>query len=677
MYSRVLIFFSLVCFFAGNTFGVRASDKTVVMDGVSSSVSSSVSASGVSPAAKDSTIFDRIKTLVVNGSRVPLLLGQSARMVTVLDSVAIASFHPKSVNDILKYVLGVDVRQRGVAGMQTDISVRGGTFDQIAILLNGINISDPQTGHNAAEFPVRPEDIERIEILEGPSSRVYGTSSLVGAINVVTRQESTSNLSGSVSGGSYGTFDGGARLNLVKGNMRNSLSFWAARSDGYSRTSGGKLNSDYQALKAFWQGGVSSDKADVSWQAGTSVKNYGSNTFYSAKYDDQFEHVFKLYTAIQAESKGTLHLKPQLYWNQTQDRFELFRGAPEKYPFNYHRTNVLGLNLGSWIDWKLGKTAFGGEMRNEDIISTNLGESLSKKRGEHYVKGLNRTNISFYLEHDLVTERFTASAGIIAVENTGNEEGFGFYPGADLSYKFARSLKAYASWNTSYRMPTFTELYYSVGGHQADKNLKAEKMQSLEFGLKYLRSGIKAMTNIYWHHGTDMIDWIKETAASDWTSVNHTEVNTIGEEVLFEVSLPTLLLNNDFPLRMLSVGYSHIDQDKDLEKGMESRYAMEYLHHKFIARAGFKIAGRLDADFSWRWLDREGSYEKYVSKAATGEIVGYKPYSVLDAKLSWNGKAYTIFLEADNLLDKTYYDLGNIPQPGFWFRLGATFRIGL
>ncbi|MBQ7222943.1 MAG: TonB-dependent receptor, partial [Bacteroidales bacterium] len=115
-----------------------------------------------------------LDSIAVTGSRIPLSLGQSARIVTVMDSVKIAAMPAMSVNDLLKFAVAVDVRQRGVMGMQTDISIRSGTCDQIAILLNGINISDPQTGHNAGDFPVDISEIERIEILEGPAARAYG-----------------------------------------------------------------------------------------------------------------------------------------------------------------------------------------------------------------------------------------------------------------------------------------------------------------------------------------------------------------------------------------------------------------------------------------------------------------------------------------------------------------------
>ena len=122
----------------------------------------------------------------VTGSRAPLATSQAARMVTVLSREDIAQAPVQSVNDLLKYAVGVDVRQRGALGSQTDVSIRGGTQEQITVLLNGINIGDPQTGHNTFDFPFQLEDIVRIEVLEVPAGRVYGTSSLVGAINIVT-----------------------------------------------------------------------------------------------------------------------------------------------------------------------------------------------------------------------------------------------------------------------------------------------------------------------------------------------------------------------------------------------------------------------------------------------------------------------------------------------------------
>lgn len=624
---------------------------------------------------------DELAEVTVSGTRAPLTIHQSARMVTVLDTMLIRSAPVQSVNDLLKYAVGVDVRQRGAMGIQTDIGIRGGTFDQIAILLNGINISDPQTGHLAMDLPVDLSEVERIEILEGPAGRVYGTSSLVGAVNIVTKTAPGAEIR--LDGGAWATFGGGIRAGLERGRWRNQLSASYGRSDGFSRNAAGGLNADFSMVKAFYQGGWSGPQADLRWHLGLSGKDYGANTFYSARFDDQFEHGLKTFAAFSAETKGRVHFRPSLYWNRSADRFELFRGDASAVPFNHHLTDVLGLNLGGWFDWRAGRTAFGAELRNEGVVSTTLGETLARPRpvrgtDRSYTQGLNRSHISFFLEHNVVLRRFTGSAGLALVRNTGNGMPFRVYPGADLSVRVGDHWKLYASANSSLRMPTFTELYYSVGGHAADKNLQPERMQAYELGVKYLRPGISAVASVYHHRGTDMIDWIRDLSQGDdalWVSVNHTRINSTGEELSLRLTPALLLGRPEFFLRSLQLGYSHISQDKELSEQLQSAYALEYLRNKAVAQADFRLAGPLSLNVSWRWQDRVGNYEDFSSGDGTGIARSYAPYSVLDARLTWEHPHRSIFLEGNNLLDTVYYDHGNIPQPGFWFRIGATFRI--
>ena len=620
-----------------------------------------------------------LEEVEVTGSRVPLTVSQAARIVTVLDREAIAAAPVQSINDLLKYAAGVDVRQRGDMGVQTDISIRGGTFDQITILLNGINICDPQTGHNATDFPVELSEIERIEVLEGPAGRVYGTSSLVGAINIVTRTAKDSGAEVFADGGSYGYFKGGAMVSHVKNGLSNQVSGSYSRSDGFSRSKAGNLNADFKYARLFYQGRYENDQVDVRWHAGFTNKDYGANTFYSTLSDEQFEHVRKYYTAVQAETKGNVyHFKPSVYWNRSDDRFEFYRGMPEKSPFNYHQTDVYGVNLNNYIQTFLGKTAFGAEFRNEGVRSTSLGEPLNSPikvpgADADFTLGLNRTNLSFHLEHNIVLRRFTLSAGVIAVKNTGNEMKFRFYPGVDASYQFARDWKVYASYNTSLRMPTFTELYYSVGGHKADKYLKPEEMQAVEVGVKYLRPGIRGTLSLYRYHGTDMIDWIKDISQGDdapWQSVNHAVINTMGAEASVFVDIRELMQRDAF-VRSVNVSYSYIDQDKETTPNLQSKYALEYLRHKFVAQANFRIWKLLEMNVSYRWQDRMGNYQKGNS------MVSYEPYSLVDARFTWNASQYKIYVEGNNLLNKTYYDHGNIPQPGIWIRAGASYRFKL
>jgi iron complex outermembrane receptor protein len=621
--------------------------------------------SAAGTASAQSGRSEALDSVTVTATRVPMALHSSARIVTLLDSVTIASAPAETVNDLLKYALGVDVRQRGAMGMQTDISIRGGTYNQVAVLLDGINITDPQTGHNSFDFPVNLCDIERIEVLEGPAARVYGTSSLLGAVNIVTRKTPENVATASLEGGSFRSLGATASAEIKHRGGFNSISAGYQRSDGFSRNAAGGLNSDFGAFKAFWHGGHDFGRRDLSWQAGISNKDFGSSTFYSASFDDQFEHTLKTFASVKSEGKGALHFTPALYWNHGEDRFELFRNGPDKYPFNYHKTDVVGANLNFRAETRWGQTAFGAEGRHERIISTNLGERLAQPRGV-YVCGLDRTAFNLFLEHHVVVGRLSASAGLTTVYNTGNREGIRLFPGIDANFRLTDAVRIYASYNTSYRMPTFTELYYSVGGHLADPNLKAEKLRAWEGGVKYLGRGVRAVAAVYYNQGYDLIDWIKDTSAGEdapWMSVNHTRLNTFGQEVSIRLTPPEILGRPGFFFRSLSLGYSHQSQDKALEAHLRSIYSLEYIRHKVVAQADFKLWRNFSVDLSWHYVDRNTGSELLT------------PYSLLDAKLNYEFPRLNLYLRANNLLDSTWYDFGDIPQPGLWLMAGIACKL--
>lgn len=640
----------------------------------------------VQPMPTDTVATERelmLDEVSVTGSRAPLTERQAARIVTVLDRETIQAAPVQSVNDLLKYAAGVDVRQRGPIGAQTDISIRGGNYEQITILLNGVNIGDPQTGHNVFDLPVDVSEIERIEVLEGPAARVFATSSLVGAINIVTRPPRQSSVSAHIEGGSYGYTDAGARINIAKGHWNNQFSGSYTRSDGYSRSTAGRLNADFKGGKAFYQGSYDDEDVLVRWHAGLSSKDYGSNTFYGVKWDDQFEHTFKTYTTLQMENKrGRLHFKPSAYWNHNYDRFELYRdddAVEHGVAFNYHRSDVFGLNLNTYFDWLLGRTAFSAELRNEDLVSTTLGEALSEPKHIHgterdYTKGLNRTNISFVLEHNVLLKRFTASAGLVAVKNSWNEAPMKLYPGIDMSYRIGTSWKIYASFNSSLRMPSATELYYSVGGHKADKHLKPEELQALEGGVKFAKGGVRASASVYYHHGKNMIDWIRNTIDGEdapWQSVNFTKINSTGFEAMATFDIHQLMPTQHL-LKAISLSYSYIDQDKDVPDDIQSRYTLEYLRHKLVADATFSLWQQLDLTVKYRFQERTGSFTD-----AAGTVCRYAPYGIFDTRLSWNDAKWKVYVEANNLFDRTYYDYGCVPQPGLWVMAGASISVNL
>ena len=651
--------------------------REVVCSVLSVSTLTYASAESVSthPVVSDSTATTTAREMMldevsVTGSRAPLTKSQAARMVTVLDRKAIAQAPVQSVNDLLKYAVGVDVRQRGPIGAQTDIGIRGGTQDQIILLLNGINICDPQTGHNAMDLPVDLSEIIRIEVIEGPAGRIYGSSSLVGAINIVTKPTLPSVVHAEA--GSYGYAQVGGRV-AFDGKTSHSVSANYSRSDGWSRAKSGTLNTDYSGTKAFYQGQYDDDDVRLNWHVGLADKGWGSGTFYATpkwQADNQYEHTTKLYTAIQGETKrGRLHFAPSIYWNQNRDRYEGYRNQPEKMKYNYNRTDVYGVNLNAYFDWAAGRTAFGGELRNEDLVSGNLGEPLNQTHhiagtDRDYTLGLNRTNISGYLEHNVLLNQLTISAGLVAVKNTWSNMNMTVYPGIDLSYRPTPAVTLHAACNTSLRMPSFTEMYYKLQGYKADPHLKPEEMTAVEGGVSWNQKCLIVSANLWYHHGRNMIDWIMDTSLGDdavWQSVNHTKVNSIGFETAVQFNVKSSKFN---------VSYSYINQEKEQEAHIVSQYALEYLRHKLIANALIPIADKLKLSLNYRWQDRVGQYTDF-----DGHVQDYKPFGLLDARLTWSPQPWKLYVEANNVLDKRYADFGHVEQPGRWVIAGFAIQL--
>lgn len=637
------------------------------------------------PAAPEDSLVVGLGTVEVLATRVPLTQLQAPRLVTVLSAVDIAAAAVHSINDLLEYAVGVDVRQRGEFGVQTDISVRGGTFDQITLLLNGVNISSPHTGHLTADFPVTVQDIERIEVLEGPCARVFGTSAFTGVINIVTKgglgltpdpslaREGSKMLFGGSShlyGGSYGYAGGDVRLSHTTPLSREGGVVGGSLSLGYSRSDGATPNSDFGSARGFYQGQYAKDELKLNLQFGYSYKQYGANTFYGASSTDQWESNEKYLGSLSFENKvgKRTHLSASVNWNRWFDHYQWHKDNPAGE--NFHKVDAVGGTVNAWFDSKLGRTSVGVEARYEGIYSTKLGKPMDEKDwvntqghdGTSDVKYKNRAdrvNYSAFIEHDILLQDWTISLGVLANNNTALDSKWRLYPGVDVSYRPTDNWKLFASWNMALRMPTYTDLYYSGTNIVGTSDLKPEKTSDVSLGSRYRRAGIKAEASVFYSHKDDMIDWViykDEPDGKTFRSGNFT-LDNYGVELLFDF-LPQEIWTGT-PLRKLGIQYAYINEDIEYVKPIiSSKYAMEYLRHKVVANAETRLWKNLMLSLSWRWQDRVGS--------------GNNPYSLLDGRLSWNSSRWSVYADCSNILDKTYYDYSYIPQPGRWGKIGVT-----
>ena len=619
--------------------------------------------------ASDSIPPTELDEVVVTASKVAMPLNLAAKQVTVISRQEIERAPVRSIEDLLNYVAGVDILQRGPHGVQADITLRGGSFDQTAILLNGINLTNPHTGHYSFDIPINISDIERVEIVQGPSSLVYGAGAFSGGVNIITKKDTESNVYAKVEGGMHGLFGADTRGAIAGESYTHSLSTGYKRSDGYIP------NSDYDIYNLLWQSRFDINGSNIDFQAGLNDKAYGANTFYTAAYPNQFDDTQGLFFSLKGETNGKLKLTPHIYWSRHYDEFQLIReGTPDKPSWytdhNYHRSDVFGMNLNMQYASRFGITSFGGEFRNEGILSNVLGNAMEEPIGK-YTKSDNRTNISYYAEHNFILNRITLSLGGLINYNTAVTDKFDFYPAINGTFRATNKLSLYASWNKATRMPTFTDLYYTTATHTGNSNLEAELSEAFEVGAKYNHHIVKGAIAVFNMAGKNMIDWVKPSPEALWESTNHTQINKKGVETNISFDFKEWLGDNQ-PINSFNVGYMYIDQER-VEDELISNYTLNHLRHKFTAVLHHDLIKNLTLSWNFRWQERNGSYVKY-SDLLPGERVDYAPFSILDVKANYKIRNTDFFVNANNIFNSVHVDLGNIPQPGFWLSGGASVR---
>ncbi len=609
----------------------------------------------------------------VSAQRSPALYSQVARIVSVIERKEIESWPAQSVQDLLEYVAGIDIRQRGAEGVQADVSIRGGTFDQTMLLLNGINITDPQTGHHNLNIPVSLSQIERIEILQGPAARVYGPNAFSGAVNIVTRQNDSPYARINLGGGSFGLFDADLSGAFKTGKLNNSLAVNKKKSDGYIN------NTDFDIFNVYYSNQLKAETGKLSFQVGYSEKGFGANSFYTPRFPNQFEEIKTLVSSVKWESDSKLHLTPVIYWRRNQDRFELFRNNPDPWysSHNYHLTNSFGGNLNSWIQSGLGKTSFGIEFRSENILSNVLGEIMNspvKVPGENteFTKSRTRNYISGFLEHVYYSDRWTISSGLLGNSISGRNDGIKFFPGFDVSYKITSGLGIYSSFNTSLRMPTFTDLYYQGPTNIGNPELKPEKTASLEGGLKINTAVVQGYWIGFYRKGNNIIDWVKQDASEKWQPQNLTLINSMGSEVHLAVKLKKLF--GGYLPNTVSVNYFFNNLEKEEKQNFVSYYVMDHLKHKLVGSVNQTVLKNVTLELKVLFQDRMGTYTRYENNA-WGNETDYNPFWLIDGKLIYNRKNINFYVSVNNIFNTDYVDFGNITEPGRWVKTGISYQL--
>ncbi len=617
-----------------------------------------------------------MEEITITADRTPADLSRTAKIISVIHGDELKRQANVSSEQALRSVASIDVRQRGGMGIQSDISIRGGNYEQSLIMLNGIYFNDPQTGHFNLNLPIDFESIQRIEVLQGSATRVYGANALSGVVNFITQADTTNFVKLSAMGGEHGLYKTTAITNLNFKNSSHYLSFSRFASDGYIK------NTDFFQNNVFYFGKIEAKKATLDFQAGYNQREFGANSFYTPRFPNQFEANNTALASIKAETKTRIVVSPSIYWRTNSDRFELIRGmkdAPSWYKsHNYHQSQMYGAKINSWYQSKLGKSTVGVDYRQESILSTVLGKNLDKPipvKNENidYTKSYQRDYTSFFLDHEYFHEKFNVSAGLMANYNTDLKT-WNFFPGIDATFLLLPKVSIFASANSSMRMPTFTDLFYKSATLIGNEQLKHEEAVTYESGLKYINSGFQVQLAVFERQGKNLIDWIKYPQDSLWRSENHTAITFKGLELVSHIK-PSKLIDNLKFIENISISYTYLDINKN-NQDFQSAYVLDQLNHKISASVSLNITQKLLFSYRFIYQDRNGKYSKYNTSDGSSKLTDYEPFSLSDARLMWREKSWDIFVEANNLFDKSYFDIGNIVQPGRWIKAGASLKIG-
>ncbi len=600
----------------------------------------------VSSSKKDSV--NVLNEVIVKENRIQLPFSQQNRNVWIIDQEMIKRLPVRSVSELLSFVTGVDVRQRGPGGLQADISIDGGTFDQALVLINGVKVADSQTGHNMMNLPITLDDIDHVEVLRGSASRVYGLHALTGAINLVTRKAQKTGVSAhlfagssfkrdEVSGDSYTSYGAQARASLVHKGSQHSLSVAQEAGNGY------RYNTAFNNQKVFYQSHIPVAKSDqLEIMAGYIHNNFGANGFYSAPGDKESEETVKtLLAAVGYTTKVTENwtITPRLSYRHNVDDYLYIKQKPDKF-HNHHQTNVFGAEVNNTILTTIGTFGLGIESRMERINSTNLGKR-------------NRSNTGIYGEYKFEPlERLLVNVGAYA--NYNSDYGWQAFPGIDAGYNFYGNWRLFANLGSGQRLPTYTDLYYQGPTNIGNDMLEPEQSTYAEGGLKYNQERLTFNVSYFYRSITNFIDWIKASEAAPWKPENFSQLNTKGFTFHADYQLKK---EGDFISSMrLGAGYTHLNPrfKTTQASAVFSRYALESLRNQ--------LSGTLYAEVAHLW--------DLTLTARYNERINYKNYTVFDARVAFKQAHYNIYVSGVNLLNVEYIETGAVPMPGSWFTLG-------
>ena len=621
-----------------------------------------------------------LDTLLVQTTRIPLKASETGRSISILTKEQIQQLPATTFYELLQTICGVEVQSRGGFGVQGDIVMRGSTFSQVLVLIDGMKINDPLTGHFNCYVPVSNMEIERIEVLKGAGASMYGPDAVGGVINIITKGfdslKKGTTSTGSINYGDNNLISSTASLFHKSNKFYLGLGVSINKSDGDSIfpvalndtiTLEGYRN--YFDIKniSLSAGFKINDLWELKFRSSILSSDFNARYFYTSYASDKSTELtsnwFNRVQLLRKTERGSL-LDINASYKRSSDEF-LYTPTSET---NIHKMNYLNLTVNSSneINEKI-KLKYGAQADLRKIESNDRGNHSDYHFGAYFM--------GVYKSNNLV---LTA----VAREDYDQNYGFEFCPQINAAYNISKVVLR-ASAGKSIRAADYTERYNNNLALKTylrlgNPNLTAERGWSEEIGINYypLKNTLFKAT-IFSRQSNNIIDYIL-TNESEIGSISDVGSLTSGADYLFAKNVKNVNVNG-FELELTTkfllgknstldwqMGYTYTDITNDNLGIYLSSFAKHLLNSQIILNFNsfqFSLSGL--------YKERNAQLAESIAselKSSYGLLNARVGYGFIDNKLMVN-------LQVLNLLNEEYQNLLGAKMPGRWLMGGISWRV--
>lgn len=623
-----------------------------------------ISLSKQSSAQDEGTNLDPVTvTSSFNGTRA----SKTGRNITVITSKDISQLPVRTTDELLRFLPGIDVQSRGALGAQSDISMRGGTFQQVLVILDGLRLNDPNTGHFSGYIPVVLDEIEKIEILKGASSGIFGSDAVGGVIYITTKTFSQKKQAGNngivqLAAGDLGLLSTSGYFSANSNNQQFQVSALRNSADGPQ------------------QRGITGFMKEHAFSFAYSKKFKNWETAFRTAYNDREFAAQNFYTSFASD---TAVERVKIFWNQFNAHYQKnkdqviiyagFKNTEDNYRFssvsaanssfsNLFQLNSLYLrNQSDQTKFTIGAQYIGRNIRSND-------------RGNHTVQ-----QFALYgIWQQYFSNKFIANTSLRTEYATNG--GWVLVPQINLSYQL-NQLQVRASAGYAYRNPDFTELYNNYNrtgirsGSIGNPNLNPEKSFNYEFGFDWITaSNSKVSLSAFSRNSKDLIDWTLTPYADMPRKENLVATGNY------------LLAKNQSSIQIEGIELDYLlDKKIDDNHSLKFKSGLIWINTKntkgplsFYLSSAPKFLANFATTFSTKSIDFNftGLYKSRNEQTANPILLPMSnSYFVMNAKINYrfSQSKYLVFIQADNLFNSTINDFIGTPLPGRWIQAGARF----